>query len=113
MKKIASKIFSLSLLAAPMISMAQAVTVTPPVVTPPTTITGVYTILYNVLGVIRTVFFIVAVGFILYGAFIYLQAGGDPEKLKEAKNMTIYAIVAIVVALLATAVPAIVGGLVG
>jgi hypothetical protein len=111
MKKIVSKIFSLSLLVAPVIGMAQTTPITPSTVDTsgvPTTAVGVLAVLYNILGWMRTIFFIVAVGFILYAAFIYLQAGGDPEKLKEAKNMTIYAVVAIVVALLAAAMPAIV-----
>lgn len=42
-----------------------------------------------------------AVLFLLYAAFTYLRAGGDPGKVDEAKNIIIYAIIAIVVAVLA------------
>ncbi len=42
-----------------------------------------------------------AVLFLLYAAFTYLRAGGDPSKVDEAKNIIIYAIIAVVVAVLA------------
>lgn len=39
--------------------------------------------------------------FIIYAAFLFLTAAGDETKVKEAKNVIIYAIVAIVVGILA------------
>jgi len=51
--------------------------------------------------------------FILYAAFIYLTAGGDPEKVKTASNQLIYAAVAIAVALVAQGIRFIVAQLVG
>ena len=39
--------------------------------------------------------------FIIYAAFLFLTAAGDETKVKEAKNIIIYAIVAIVVGILA------------
>ncbi len=67
----------------------------------PTTVGGVVDILRNVVRWIYIIFFILAVMFILFAAFNYLTAGGEAEKVNTAKNQLIYAIVAIVVALLA------------
>ena len=55
-----------------------------------------------------TIFFAVAVIFILFAAFNYLTAQGQPEKIQTAHKMLIWAVVAIVVALLAVGVNTIV-----
>ncbi|MEK7635830.1 MAG: hypothetical protein AAB405_01940 [Patescibacteria group bacterium] len=68
-------------------------------------------LLNKITGVIKwiyTIFFILAGIFILAAAFTYLTAQGDPEKVGKAKSQIIYAIVAIVVALIALSIPAIV-----
>ncbi|MDP3729735.1 MAG: hypothetical protein Q8R26_03265 [bacterium] len=46
-------------------------------------------------------FFIAAILFLFYSAFLFFFAAGDPEKLKSAKNQLIFSIIAILVALLA------------
>jgi uncharacterized membrane protein len=55
-----------------------------------------------------TAFYIVAVGFILWAAFSYLQGGTNPEKIKEAKNQLKYAVIAIIIALVASGVSTII-----
>lgn len=50
--------------------------------------------------------------FIMYAAFLYLTAAGDEEKLKQAKNIIVYAIVAIVVGVLARGMVVIVQNLI-
>jgi len=52
-----------------------------------------------------TIFMIVAVMGLIYSAFMYLTAAGDMEKVKKARMSLTYAIVAIVVALLAGSMP--------
>ena len=47
--------------------------------------------------------------FVLVAAFKYLTAGGDPEKVKSASHMLLYAAIAIVVGILAKAVPSLIG----
>src|SRR3989338_9002066 len=42
--------------------------------------------------------------FVIYAAYLYLQSSGDEEDIGKAKNTLIYAVVAIVVGLLAKAV---------
>ena len=56
---------------------------------------------------------VVAVIFVIVAAFKYLMAGGDPEKVKSAGGTLLYAAVAIGVALLAKAIPLVVGNFLG
>ena len=49
----------------------------------------------------------------MVAAYKYLTAGGDPEKVKSASNILIYAAIAIVVALFARGLPTLIYSLVG
>ena len=69
----------------------------------PSTVGGLVDVIRNAARWIYILFFIIAVVFIIFAAFTYLTAAGDEEKVKKAKNMIIYAAIAIVVALLAVA----------
>lgn len=82
---------------------------------PTTTITSlanVQSLLNTILSWIYIIFFIVAAIFIILAAFGYLSAQGDEEKVRKAKQQLIYAIVAIVIALIAVGVDNIVAGLI-
>jgi hypothetical protein len=84
--------------------------------TPTTNITSLQSVLQLFCVVFGWAFYfliIVAVIFILFAAFKYLTAGGDPENVKKAGSMLLYAAVAIGVALLAKAIPAIIGTFLG
>jgi heme/copper-type cytochrome/quinol oxidase subunit 2 len=76
--------------------------------------------LNDILSLLCTVFMwafyfliVLAVIFVLIAAFKYLTAAGDPEKVKGAGNMLLYTAVAVGVALLARAIPLIVGSFLG
>jgi hypothetical protein len=106
-------------LALPVLAFAQAV---PPVVppTPANVPQGNITSLNAVLQTLCTVFayafyflIVIAVIFVIVAAFKYLTAAGDPEKVKSAGSTLLYAAIAIGVALLARAVPLIVGSFLG
>ena len=56
-------------------------------------------------------FWILAVATVIYAAFLYLTAGGNEEKVTKAKKFLLYAVIAAVIALLATGIQAIVGNL--
>ncbi len=56
---------------------------------------------------------LLAVIFIIWAAFKYLTAAGDPEKVKSASHALLYAAIAIVVGILAKAVPSLVGSIIG
>lgn len=49
-----------------------------------------------------TAFFIVAVIYFLWGAFTFLQAGGDATKVAEGKKRILYGVIAVIVALIST-----------
>ena len=66
-----------------------------------------------VIGWLFTFLVVLAIVFVLVAAFKYLTAAGDPEKVKGASHQLIYAAVAIVVAILARAVPLLIGSFFG
>lgn len=57
---------------------------------------------------IYAIVFALAVIFILVSAFQFLTAGGNPEKLISARQMLIYALVAVAVAVIAWGLPALI-----
>ena len=103
---------ALSLAAMPFTSLATTIVNNPPAPAF-TTFQQVVDIIGKLLGWIYTIFFVVAAIIIVMAAFNYLTSGGDEEKVKSAKQQFIYAIVAIAVALVATAVQFVVQNLVG
>jgi membrane-associated HD superfamily phosphohydrolase len=121
MKKVINfaKEFSPSILALvlPAMAFAQETPIAPVTSNVPQ---GNITSLQSVLQLFCTVFswafyflIVLAVIFIIVAGFKYLTAAGDPEKVKAAGTMLIYTAVAIVVALLARAVPLIIGSFLG
>ncbi|MCL5733262.1 MAG: pilin [Patescibacteria group bacterium] len=65
---------------------------------PPQNIGEVASLMWSITNWIFTFFLIFAVIYIIVAAFMYLTAGGDPEKIKNAKMQLLYAIIAIVIA---------------
>ena len=58
-------------------------------------------------------FFVVAVLFIILAAYGYLTKSGEPEEIKKIHQKLLYAVIAIVVALLAVGAEAIIGEFLG
>ncbi len=54
-----------------------------------------------------------AVIFTLVAAYRYVTAAGNPEKVKSASNTLLYAIIAVVVALVARAIPGLAADIIG
>ena len=109
-KKIAKRLALLAYLAP-----AAALAIVQPVM-PVNTVVSVETLFDKVCAVVYWIFgamIILAVIFVLVAAFRYLTAGGDPEKVGKANHSLVYAAVAVVVALLARAVPTIVATFMG
>lgn len=83
----------------------------PKVGTPPTTTgpisdpQGFINLVAAIVRWVGIIFWIAAVGFVFYAAYIYLTAGGDPERIRKAHKQLLWAIVAIAVALMATGLP--------
>lgn len=60
-----------------------------------------------VLGILNTVYFwlgAVAVGMIVYGGYMYVISNADPGKVKKAKDVLLYAVIGVVIVLLAFAI---------
>ncbi len=51
---------------------------------------------------------VIAVLFIVYAAFLYITAAGEDDKIKQAKNYIVYAVIALVVGAISQALIAIV-----
>ena len=60
-----------------------------------------------------TIILILSVFMGLYAAILYLTAGGDQGKVKKASNTLIFAVIGIVVAILAFSISRIAQGLIG
>ncbi len=56
---------------------------------------------------------IVGIIMFLWGAFLYFTANDDPEKLKKAKSTLIYGVIGLVIAIVATGIPGVIGALLG
>lgn len=58
-------------------------------------------------GALNAVYFwmgVTAVGFIVYAGYLYTITNGDPGRLKKAKDTLLYALIGVVVVLLAVAI---------
>jgi len=96
------KIVIASLIALPLLGMAQGSI--PGLTTPTTgvsTLSDVNRIIVNIVNWVMAIFFVVAVLYIFWAAYLFLTASGDTEQIGQAKTQLIYSIIAIVVALLA------------
>ncbi|MHB9019302.1 MAG: hypothetical protein ACYC3G_00285 [Minisyncoccota bacterium] len=66
-----------------------------------TTLSGVEGVISRIVNWLTSLFFVAAILYIFYAAFLFLTSGGDEEKIKTAKTQLLYSIIAIGVALLA------------
>ncbi len=73
---------------------------------------GIIRFVCSVFNIAFFALLLAAVGFVLLAAYRYLTAAGDPDKVSAANKTLIFAAVAVAVALLARAVPVIVGNFV-
>ena len=75
----------------------------------PSTVGGLVDLVRGVIKWVYIIFFIAAVFFLLMAAFGYLLAHGDPAKTANAKNMLIYAAIAVAIAFLSVGFEQIIG----
>lgn len=62
----------------------------------------IWTIILNILSILFNLVGYLALGFIIYGGYLYLLAKGDPAKIAKGKNTVIRALIGLVVCILAT-----------
>ncbi len=74
----------------------------------PTTGPAFTDLIQTIFNVVFGILVIVAAFFLLFAAFEYITAQGEQEKIHKAKNTIVYAIVALVVAILAWGLPRVV-----
>lgn len=67
---------------------------------PVRSINDVLQILNNIVGWVYRIFFVVAALFIIFAAYSYLTAQGNPETIQKVNKQILYAVIAIIVALL-------------
>ena len=120
-KGFASKFgISIASLVLPVLASAQTIPTPTPPVNPSAPPQGHISSIQGVLNTVCIVFdwafyFLVAAAviFIIYAAFKYLTAAGNPEGVQAAGSTLLYAAVAVGVALLARAIPLIVASFLG
>ena len=76
-------------------------------------IRDIYDLIFRVARWFQAFFFVIAAIFVIIAAFTYLTSGGDEDKIKRAKTQLIYAVIAIIVALLAFGVDTIMKNFLG
>jgi hypothetical protein len=105
----------LALLSIPVIAAAQGAGGAPVVapIAPVTSLMAVGQTLCNVTNWLFYFLIILAVIFIIIAAFKYLTAGGNEDNVKAASHMLLYAVIAIIVGIVAKAVPGLVGSFMG
>lgn len=89
------------------------VATTPPPETGVDSVEGVFILINQIFNILFWLLIVLAAIFIIMAAFSYLTAGGDPEKVKTANQKVIYAVVAVVVAVLAKTIPSVVCSFIG
>jgi hypothetical protein len=99
-----TKILATSLTALQILPLLVLAQVTPLPESPVRSFEDFLSILRYVVNFVFTLLMILAIIFILIAAFNYLTAMGNPEKVKAAQSMLIYAAVAIAIALIAQGV---------
>ena len=92
---------ALGLTLLPFLALAQVGQVPGPIVTSPVEIAA---LIQKVLNFVAAIVMTIALIMLLWSAILYLTAGGSEERVGRAKNYLIYAIVGIVVAILAFSV---------
>jgi hypothetical protein len=101
MKTLAKKILTGIMLFTPALTLGQGNFGTNVPTTNITSLSAVESVITKIVNWLTGLFFVAAILFIFYAAFLYLTAAGDEDKVHKAKNQLMYSIVAIAVALLA------------
>lgn len=108
MKKILRKtvhLFYLAIAAVPYFVMAQT--------GGPKSVSEVWILLNDLFNILFLGIMFVAVVYIIIAAYNYLSASGDPKKVDKANHMLLYAVIGVIVAVLAKNIPRIAADIVG
>lgn len=75
--------------------------------------TGLLSLVNDVLAWVFTGILILSTFFFLYAAFLYVTARGEEDQVKQAKNVLLYGVIGIVVAVLAQSIQFVVRNVLG
>lgn len=73
-----------------------------------TSVADIFGLIKDLFNILFWLLILLSSVFIIYAAFTYLTASGDPEKIKKANRMIIYAVIAILVGTVAWAIPTVI-----
>ena len=104
MKKVATGLLTIAVLALPLIASAQVTVKTETGVTFGLGTADLESTVVNIVQWILGFLGLIAVIFILYGGFIWMTAGGNEEKVSKAKKIISAAVIGLIVVLLAWAI---------
>jgi hypothetical protein len=71
-------------------------------------VAGLQRVLIRIAEIIGYIFWIASTASAFYAGFLYLTASGETEKISKARRQIWYTVIAIVIALMATGLPALV-----
>lgn len=94
MKKTLSGIIALAIFTLPFLALAQTTPTTAPEI-------DLIKALDTIANLIFWILLVISVIVLIWGGVKFVTSGGDPDKVKEAKNLIMYAIVGVIIALLA------------
>jgi hypothetical protein len=57
----------------------------------------IVSVLYSLIGYALLIIGAVALGFAIYGGFLFITSGGDSEKTTKARNTLLYAVIGVIV----------------
>lgn len=77
------------------------------------TVSDVLNRLCTIVGYVFAVLIFLTIVFVIYAAFMYMTAAGDPEKVKKANATILYAAIGLAIAILAKYLPNIVANIMG
>lgn len=76
-----------------------------------TDINQVWVVVANIVEIMLRLGGLIAVGFIIYGGISYIISQGNPERITQAKDTIVNAVVGLVIAVMATALVSFIAGI--
>lgn len=66
--------------------------------------TFIWTIVLNIVSILSGIVGYLAIGFLIYGGYLYIMARGDASRISKGKNTIIRAIIGLVICIMATVI---------
>lgn len=76
-----------------------------------TDINQIWVIVANIVEIVLRVGGLIAIGFIIFGGISYILSQGNPDRITQAKDIIVNAVVGLVIAIMATALVSFLAGI--